>query len=355
MREINGFLAAVLKSTGRALAAYAAGDLLAAHPETAEKFGRAPFDAWQRCLAHRVEELAVAVAARRPLIFVTQVQWATAALGARDVPADHFRLALQSLRAVFARELPEEVQALALTYLDQAIEASEGTAPDTAMTLSTDTPAGKLAASYLVAILEGDRRKALGLVLEAARNGQPVDRLYTDVIIPTQRELGRMWHTTEITVSEEHFASETTKVAIAQLALHAHERPPNGKTVLTASVSANQHAIALQIIAHLFEFDGWRVINLGADVPVGDLVQAVEFFTVDLVVLSTALSIQLPQVREAIEALRQSPRGSSVKILVGGHAFGDDTELALELGVDAHDLTVDGAVRTGRRLVGLGV
>ena len=162
-----------------------------------------------------------------------------------------------------------------------------------------------------------------------------------------------MWLTGEINVAEEHFASQTTKTVMGQLLSRAQPRPPNGKTVLAAAVAGNQHDIGLCAVADFFEMAGWRTIQLGADVPIGDLVQAVECFDVDLLALSASLNVQLETVKSTIRAVRSGPRGGEVKILVGGLAFADGGSLATEMGADGCASDPDEAVRLGCQLVGL--
>jgi methanogenic corrinoid protein MtbC1 len=140
---------------------------------------------------------------------------------------------------------------------------------------------------------------------------------------------------------------------MGQLLSRAQLQPPNGKTLLAAAVAGNQHDIGLCAVADFFEMAGWRTINLGADVPIGDLVQAVECFGVDLLALSASLNVQLETVKSTIQAVRSGPRRGEVKILAGGLAFADGGSLAAEMGADGHAPDPDGAVRLGCQLVGL--
>lgn len=142
-------------------------------------------------------------------------------------------------------------------------------------------------------------------------------------------------------------------MVMAQLLPRAMLPPPNGKTMLAASVAGNQHDIGLQAVADFFEMDGWRTILLGADVPTRDLVQAIECFQADLLGLSTSQTVQLHSVRTAIEAIRESPRGNEVKILLGGRALDDSDNLPTELGADGYASHPLEAVSFGRQLVGL--
>jgi methanogenic corrinoid protein MtbC1 len=252
-----------------------------------------------------------------------------------------------------AKELPESVQPLATQYLDEAIVAFDKQPEDASARLLPDDSYGRLASTYLLALLEGDRGSACRVVLDAVQRPESVRELYLRVLMPAQAELGRMWLSGEINVAEEHFASHTTKMVMAQLLSRAALRPPNGKTVLAAAVAGNRHDIGLHAVADFFEMAGWRAILLGADVPISDLVQAVECFDVDLLALSVTLNVQIESVKSAIRAVKSGPRGDAAKILVGGLAFADSRDLAAEMGADGHAGTPDEAVRLGCQLVGL--
>ena len=98
--------------------------------------------------------------------------------------------------------------------------------------------------------------------------------------------------------------------------------------------------------------DGWRVIQLGADVPPADLVEAVDFYRADLLGLSVALRSQWGTLRQTISALRQA-RGRSLKILVGGRGLHGAEDLVEQLGADAYAAEPRAAVAIGNALVGV--
>jgi len=353
MNQNNDFLAGVLRQGTRALAGYASRGLLEKHPEAKKGFEPDPFVGWQNWLAVRVEELAEAIATNRPQLFICQVHWGKAVLQARGIPPESFRHGLESLQEVLAGELPEQVQTFATEYLDHALEAFDEPLADISARLLPDTEMGRLASTYLLVLLEGDRRQASRLILDALDRGQEVRDLYLQVLLPVQEELGRMWVANEINVAEEHFASQTTKMVMAQLLPRATLQPSNGKTMIAAAVAGNQHDIGLQAVADFFEMDGWRTVLLGANVPARDLVQAVDCFAADLLGLSVSQTTQLEAVKTTIQAIRDGERDTEVKILLGGRAFTDSDDLPQELGADGYAADPVAAVASGRQLVGL--
>ncbi|MBM4090300.1 MAG: hypothetical protein FJ276_12885 [Planctomycetes bacterium] len=353
MSEQSEFLARVLRTGARTFAAYAATELLRTSSEHDASRGGEAFAVWQQWLCVRVEELSAALAAEQPSLFKTQVQWARDCASARGVSSDHVRAGLLALRDVLQTELPAPVRPLADRYLEVAFEVFDTEPAGLSSGLSADSRYGRLASSYLLAIFEGDRRRASRLLLDAVDKPETVRALYARVLLPAQAELGRMWLAGEINVAEEHFASQTTKMVMGQLLARAAIMPPNGKTMLAAAVTGNWHDIGLCALADVFEMAGWRSIQLGADVPAADVVQAVEFFDADLLALSATLHVQIQTVKATIQAVRSGPRGDVVKILVGGLAFNGTPHLATGIGADGHAYDLDEAERLAARLVGL--
>ena len=119
--------------------------------------------------------------------------------------------------------------------------------------------------------------------------------------------------------------------------------------MLTASVSGNLHDIGARIVADHFEMEGWRSLFLGANTPVGDLVQAVEDFEPDLVALSVGLASHVRATAETIAALRE--RFPDRPILVGGRPFELVPDLWKDVGADGCAADAAAAVQVGARLV----
>jgi methanogenic corrinoid protein MtbC1 len=353
MPQPNEFLSTVLQRGGSAFAGFAAAEMLEAQPTMAESLGADPLALWKAWLVDRVEELAVAVSAGKPKLFAEQVRWAASLFAARNVPVENIEKALESLRIVLAKELPENTHSMANEYLSSAVSALHAAGSTENAELAADTDEGKLAASYLLALLEGDRQKAISIIHDAASEGWNVADLYLRVLAPAEREIGRMWLNDEINVAEEHLATATTKMVMSQLRGLGQAQPPNGKTVVAAAVPDNQHDVGIQMVADIFEMHGWRTIPLGANVPTPDLVQATATFQADLLLISAALSRHLDAVRDTVRAIRQHGSTKDTKVIVGGTAFAGVTDLAEQYGADGYAADATEALQLGNRLVGL--
>lgn len=353
MNDTSAFLACVLDRGTRTLAAYAADDFLQSHPDAASGIGTKARTLWRTWLAARLQELAAAVSVCDSSIFHRQVRWATTLLSSRGFPTKHPLDSFRSLREVLLRELPEVVRPLAVEYLDEGLKSLRERPATFDERLTALTPEGRLATEYLLALLEGDRPRAIRLILDACGKHFSVQHLISEVLLPAQEEVGRMWHVNEINVAEEHFISATTKTVMAQLMFRTRTMSDNGKTLVAAAVSGNQIDMGLTAVAGFFEMEGWRTIDLGANVPVVDIAQAVGMFNADLLALSVSQSPQLQTLRQTMEAIRAAGGSEKVKIIVGGFAFTTGSKaLPGQLGADGYAPDPATAVELARRLCG---
>lgn len=346
MSQSDIFAAELLEISATGYAALATERLLAENPAIASRFGSNAVGAWQASLSQRIVELATAVRLGEPSLFVARITWARRAFGARYVPEEDLRASLAALATVLAQELPEAARPGAASILAEGIAALDQPVTDTDSCLDPHSVAGRLSLEYLATVLEGDSRKATERLLAALRTGLTVESAYLDVLVPAQREVGRLWHAGELGIVEEHLVTSTTERLMALLAHRAERAPANGRTVVCAAVAGNVHDVAVRVLADFFDISGWRAVHLGASVPAGEMAKALQYFDGDLLVLSAALSVQLPKVAEAISAIRRIEE-RKVRIMVGGLAFIDAPDIWRKLGADGYAPDAPSAVSLG--------
>ena len=344
------FVAQLLCSEAPDLAACTARHMMSCCPELSDRYRPLAAKKWQLALEGRIAELAAAIGTRRPELFSAQLCLAKAAFTARRVPLDDLLKSLHAMEAVLIPRVPPEDRALVRSYLLRA-QRDIGRAPEAPPPFLTTTAAhARLTSSYLVAVLEGNRRQACTVLTDAARAGLDVRTIYTQVLTPALHELGRLWLLDEISVVEEHFATATTITAMSQLLGMATCEPHNGKTLVAAAIEGNQHEVGLRMVTDLFEMQGWRTVYLGANVPSADLPEAVADFGADLVALSISLAVHLRPAADLIKCLRSCCEGRPPKILVGGMAFSGVPGLWEDLGADGYAPNAAGAVAVGTSL-----
>lgn len=333
------------------IAAAAANELLEKNPQIRKRFGTGALGVWTKHMNQRVLELCAAVAAGQKALFVSRVTWSRTAMVARNVEAADLEASLASLRAGIQPFLTGEAQQAAVDCIDTAMAAiGRATYEIETCTLDPGLMPERVAMRYIQAVIAGNAVPGMAIVLDAVDDGMSAKEAILKVLMPAQREVGRMWHMNEISIAEEHMVTMTTQRLMAVLASRLRNAPDRGRTAVAAAVAGNIHEIGIRAIAYLMEFDGWRTIYLGPDVPKGDIPAAIECFEADVVMLSLALSSQLPVLKKTIEEVRNRC-GNKVKIMVGGGGLNGAPDLWKELGADGYAETAESALTVADELV----
>jgi len=177
---------------------------------------------------------------------------------------------------------------------------------------------------YLDAVRAADAPGAFRVAAGALASGMTIPELYQRVIAPAMHEIGELWVKGALTVADEHLATALTHRVLAAL------RPPvwvgvgseqpvvARRRVMLAAVEGEQHALGLRMAADVFEDAGFESIYLGADVPIGALLQALDSLSPDLLALSATMPELAPELDQVALAVRHAhPR---LKLLFGGQA-----------------------------------
>jgi len=352
MTKPDRFSADLLERSASGYAGFAAALMFERDPAMQEREGSSAPGAWRSHLTQRVLDLAAALSAGEPQLFTGRVLWSRKAFRAQARDEADIGRSIQALRDVLAERLPKPALDAPLACLDAALEvlAAPAEAPD-ATELDPQQPNHRLALEYLQKILEGNAADAVSLATRAVGEGLSPQALYMQVLLPAQREVGRLWHAGELSVAEEHMVTAVTQRTMSVVISQAAPVPANGHTAVFAAVSGNVHDIGLRALADLYQLAGWRVIYVGSDVPMLDLPTLLSFYEADLLMLGATLATHIPRIEQAIAAIRERCE-RPVRIVVGGAAFDDAPELWSRIGSDGYAASLDEGLALGARLVG---
>ena len=150
-----------------------------------------------------------------------------------------------------------------------------------------------------------------------------LETVLRDVILPYLVELGERWRSGEVTVGQEHFASNLLRARLLSLAQGWGQGA--GPRVVLAAPPGEQHDLGLIVCGLVLSRQGLRVVFLGADSPIDTLITTVRTVRPALVLLSTVTSDALDAVRDALGEL-----SAQVPLYLG--AGGASRRLAADLG-----------------------
>lgn len=88
----------------------------------------------------------------------------------------------------------------------------------------------------------------------------------TERVAPLVTDVGERWARGDLDVAHEHFFAESVGGLLRSLR-QPFDRRAHGPSVVLATLPGELHALGLQMAALALATTGWRVVNLGPDVP----------------------------------------------------------------------------------------
>jgi corrinoid protein of di/trimethylamine methyltransferase len=120
--------------------------------------------------------------------------------------------------------------------------------------------------------------------------------------------------------------------------------------VVIGTVKGDIHEIGKSLVATMLSANGFKVIDLGVDVPTQKFVDTVKETGADIVGLSALLTTTMTVQREVIQALTVAGLREKVKVIVGGAPV--TRGWAKDIGADGFAEDAMGAVAVAKQLMG---
>lgn len=120
--------------------------------------------------------------------------------------------------------------------------------------------------------------------------------------------------------------------------------------VILGTVAGDIHDIGKNIVAFMLDISGFRVYDLGVDVPPKKFVDAINETGAAVVGLSGLLSLAFDSMKETVEAIKAAGLRDRVKIMIGGGIM--DDQIRKYARADAYGRDAAEAVTLARKWVG---
>ena len=199
-----------------------------------------------------------------------------------------------------------------------------------------------------LAVIEGDEKSAVSLTQELLQQGQNPLEIGNSVLIPAMEEVGRLFESGEYFLPQVMASANAMKLAFAEIkkAMKGKEGPTKA-TIVMATVEGDIHDIGKNIVCMLLENHGYRVVDLGKNVPAEQILEAAKREKADVVGLSALMTTTMTEMENVIELLKS--HGISTISIVGGAVV--TPEYAQEIGADGYAKNGVEAVKVVERLL----
>jgi len=203
------------------------------------------------------------------------------------------------------------------------------------------------------AVVKGKRTEAVTLTKEMLASGMGPQEIIDTILIPALNVVGEEFESKRIFIPEMMMAAKSMQAGIDVLnPLMAKEAESTLGTVVLGTVFGDLHDIGKNLVKLLLETTGFKVVDLGENVPPDRFVSAARKHRAHIVGLSSLLTTGDPHVEETIRAIRQSDIGERVKTICGGAAV--TLKFVEACGADAYAKDAADGVKKCKAMVGAG-
>jgi len=187
---------------------------------------------------------------------------------------------------------------------------------------------------YLDALLKGDRKQSRTIVEETLQTGIPANSVYVEIIWPIMVEIEKLLKAERITTTAEHMATRINRVIVDQLQNKLPRRANKNKKIAVCCAQDELQELGAQIIADLFESDGWEARFLGGGLTNEDIMTFTNEYEPDILLIYGTNPKQAPQIRRLIDNIKEINAHPEMRIMVSGGLFNRAEGLWQEIGAD---------------------
>lgn len=202
--------------------------------------------------------------------------------------------------------------------------------------------------SISAALIKGQAPQVADLIKTCLDDGLEPTTILGQGLISGMNVIARRFKTDEIFLPEVMIAARAMNAGLEILdpVLSITGAKPRGKIVL-GTVKGDLHDVGKNLVSIMFRGAGFKVIDLGIDVPVENFIQAVNEHQPDILGLSALLTMTLPMMEETLASAKKAGLKDKVVIMVGGapvtqsfadkigaHGYAPDAASAVEKAID---------------------
>ena len=170
--------------------------------------------------------------------------------------------------------------------------------------------------SMIAAIIDFDEDR-LEEIYNEALSLYPIGIVTRKLLTPLLIELGLRWATNKGSIAEEHFFAFYLRNKIGARYHHRARGKNTGPRLLLAGLPGEHHEIGLLLFALSAHEDGYRVIPLGANMPLHELGYVARKKNCSAILLSGAIE---PSLKTLSKDLPKLVKSAEMPVLIGGLA-----------------------------------
>jgi len=203
-------------------------------------------------------------------------------------------------------------------------------------------------------LVDGEPDITLELAQKALASGIEPMAIIREGLMPGMNIVGENFASGEFFLPDLIIAAEGMKKAMEVLEpelLARQQAIESPGTVVIGTVKGDIHEIGKTLVATMLSANGFKVYDLGVDVPTKIFLDKIKEVQANILGLSALLTTTMTMQREVIKALQDAGMRQTLKVMVGGAPV--TRSWMNEIGADGYAEDAMGAVKVAKELMGI--
>lgn len=183
-------------------------------------------------------------------------------------------------------------------------------------------------------VLKGNKRSILDNVRASLSDGEAPQEIIEKHLIPAINEVGVLFDKKKYFLPQLIASAEAMELAVSELEplLPKAEEGSEKATIVIATVEGDIHDIGKNLVAMMLRNYGYRVIDMGKDVPKEEIVDMAIRENADVIALSALMTTTMMRMKDLVEYVKE--KQVPVKVIIGGAVI--TQSFADEIGADGY-------------------
>ncbi len=200
-------------------------------------------------------------------------------------------------------------------------------------------------------VLKGNRKQIVAHTRDAIANGREPSDILNEMLLPAIQETGELFDKGKYFLPQLIASAEAMKLSIEYLEplLASGESRQEMPVIVVATVAGDIHDIGKNLVVMMLKNHGFRVIDLGKDVPREVIIEKAREYNAAIIGLSALMTTTMQEMRLVVALAKEQKL--KAKIMIGGAVITE--EYKEEIGADGYSRDAAEAVKVAKQLLGL--
>lgn len=199
------------------------------------------------------------------------------------------------------------------------------------------------------AVLHGEKNSIVSYAEEELSHGHRPEQIIDQYLIPAINEVGELFNAQKYFLPQLIASANAMKTAIGYLEpkIQRSGSEDEAATIVVATVEGDIHDIGKNLVVLMLRNYGYRVIDLGKDIPAETIVSAAIEERAAIIGLSALMTTTMMRMQDVVQLAKE--KKYTGKIMIGGAAITSD--FAQEIGADGYSKDAADCVKLVKQLL----